>query len=56
MLGPLESETELFEKTREKIAKRHEAALDAAHYATKLTQLQQKGAETDKEKDKLQLN
>mmetsp|Transcript_13750 Transcript_13750/g.18340 ORF Transcript_13750/g.18340 Transcript_13750/m.18340 type:complete len:780 (+) Transcript_13750:61-2400(+) len=56
LLAPLESELELFEKTKQEIAKRHEAVLEHKHYASKVQQLQTKASDKDKEKEKLQRN
>ncbi|KAH8091134.1 hypothetical protein JL720_6018 [Aureococcus anophagefferens] len=54
LLTPLESELELFEKTKEAVAKKLEAALDAQHYAQKVRKLSESGK--DKDKDKLESN
>ncbi|KAJ8607551.1 hypothetical protein CTAYLR_009495 [Chrysophaeum taylorii] len=56
LLTPLESEVELFEKTHADVAKHHEARLENQHYASKLSSLQQKTGESDKEREKLQRN
>lgn len=56
LLSPLEGEIELFERTRAHIAKHHEKWLDHQHYTSKLTSLQTKGGDSDKDRERLHRN
>mmetsp|Transcript_21280 Transcript_21280/g.63554 ORF Transcript_21280/g.63554 Transcript_21280/m.63554 type:complete len:296 (-) Transcript_21280:53-940(-) len=54
LLTPLDAEMELFDKTKELVAARHAAVLDASHYRDKVAKL---GASTkEKERAKLEQN